>query len=134
MKNYQVAVLILSTIFLTSNLCYAAEIYKWTDENGKVHFGDKPKDTETTEIYEEKKLPSIDSKKAKQIYVAPPSPRKNVSNNVSKSSKKSGTRCSRIKEEIKEIEEILRKRLRSGTHVHYDKKLSKLRWEKTKSC
>lgn len=32
-----------------------AEIYKWTDENGQVHFGDKPKaNAETVEIREQK--------------------------------------------------------------------------------
>lgn len=32
-----------------------AEIYKWTDENGKVHFGDKPKATNQAEKIEVRK-------------------------------------------------------------------------------
>lgn len=35
--------LLLSTLFASLlSLCTQAEIYKWTDENGKVHFGDRP--------------------------------------------------------------------------------------------
>ena len=30
---------------LTSTLC-SAEIYKWVDENGRIHFSDKPQNTE----------------------------------------------------------------------------------------
>lgn len=42
MKKLQplASILLLLTISLSSNL--AAEIYTWTDKNGKVHFSDKP--------------------------------------------------------------------------------------------
>ena len=35
--------LLLALIAILPLIC-SAEIYKWTDENGHVHFGDKPKD------------------------------------------------------------------------------------------
>lgn len=34
---------LLALIAILPLIC-SAEIYKWTDENGRVHFGDKPKD------------------------------------------------------------------------------------------
>ena len=34
-------IVIISLLFLSSAHCYA-EIYKWVDEHGKVHYGDKP--------------------------------------------------------------------------------------------
>lgn len=37
-----IVLLSLSSVFPTATL---AEIYKWTDSDGKVHFGDKPKDS-----------------------------------------------------------------------------------------
>lgn len=33
-----------------------SEIYKWTDENGKVHFGDVPPESEKAEVIDENKL------------------------------------------------------------------------------
>src|SRR5690606_15684233 len=40
---------ILALIAATLPLICSAEIYKWTDENGRVHFGDKPKDKDQAE-------------------------------------------------------------------------------------
>lgn len=36
-------------IFLILPLCGFGQIYKWTDENGNVHFGDSPKETDKAE-------------------------------------------------------------------------------------
>ena len=41
MLKVNVITLLLSFSFLSSSATYA-EIYKWVDENGKVHFGDAP--------------------------------------------------------------------------------------------
>lgn len=35
----------------------SAEIYKWTDKNGKIHFSDKPIDENAKIVKERKKLP-----------------------------------------------------------------------------
>lgn len=43
-------------VFLFSQVCHA-EIYKWTDENGRVHYGERP-ETENTEKIEIKTSPS----------------------------------------------------------------------------
>jgi len=40
--------LLLALIAILPLIC-SAEIYKWTDENGRVHFGDKPKDKDQAE-------------------------------------------------------------------------------------
>lgn len=46
---------ILAALLLLFSCMANAEIYKWTDENGQVHFGDKPKaNAETVEIREQK--------------------------------------------------------------------------------
>lgn len=36
-------------LLLVFPLCCFSEIYRWTDENGKVHFGDSPKDKSRAE-------------------------------------------------------------------------------------
>ncbi len=38
----KLALLSLVLQFLVANICYADEIYKWTDENGRTHYSDKP--------------------------------------------------------------------------------------------
>lgn len=43
-------------IFLLPASPVFAEIYKWVDEDGKVHFGDKPKDDETSQASEKVEL------------------------------------------------------------------------------
>ncbi|MBL1141535.1 MAG: DUF4124 domain-containing protein [Proteobacteria bacterium] len=49
-------------ILLISNVSYA-EVYKWVDENGKIHFGDKPpaKAKDNIESVEIKSINSIKS-------------------------------------------------------------------------
>ncbi len=39
----------LLALIATLPLICSAEIYKWTDENGRVHFGDNPKDKDQAE-------------------------------------------------------------------------------------
>ncbi|MDH1105936.1 DUF4124 domain-containing protein [Pseudomonas otitidis] len=40
---------LLALIAILPLIC-SAEIYKWTDEDGRVHFGDKPKDKDKAEL------------------------------------------------------------------------------------
>ena len=43
-------ILILFLFGISAQLCYA-QIYQWVDENGNVHFGDRPpEETQTTEV------------------------------------------------------------------------------------
>jgi hypothetical protein len=55
-------------------LLMAGGVYKWTDENGNIHFGDKPnnvKNLETVEIREQKTGTMVsDAQKAKYKYEA----------------------------------------------------------------
>ncbi|WP_371132902.1 DUF4124 domain-containing protein, partial [Hydrogenophaga sp.] len=48
MEAARVIRLILALIAILPLIC-SAEIYKWTDESGRVHFGDKPKDKDQAE-------------------------------------------------------------------------------------
>lgn len=49
--------LLLILFFFTSGVSMA-EIYKWTDVNGKVHFSDKPPPNENAETIDEQRLSS----------------------------------------------------------------------------
>ena len=40
----------LLTALLITSLTNATEIHKWRDENGKIHFGDKPPNEAKTEL------------------------------------------------------------------------------------
>jgi hypothetical protein len=42
MKNYRLPVTIACAALLASGLAIGGEIYKWTDENGNVHYEDRP--------------------------------------------------------------------------------------------
>ncbi len=42
--------LLFSALLIITNVCFAGDIYKWTDANGNVHFGDKP-DNNPASIY-----------------------------------------------------------------------------------
>lgn len=51
-------------------LLASAEVYKWTDENGNVHFGDRPKNLNKAEVVEirEQKTGSMVSDSQKAAY------------------------------------------------------------------
>lgn len=65
---------ILCLILALLPLLASAEVYKWTDENGNVHFGDRPKNLNKAEVVEirEQKTGSMvsDSQKAAYKYDA----------------------------------------------------------------
>ncbi len=52
-KTFAVSLLIFILSFIST---LHAEIYKWTDENGKVHYSDKPIDQNATKVKEKSKL------------------------------------------------------------------------------
>lgn len=52
--------LIFSVILLLS-LPVCAEVYRWTDANGKVHFGDKKPDAKAENITEKVKTTNVDT-------------------------------------------------------------------------
>lgn len=54
--NFQKKFVFLLLILLMLMRPAFAEIYKWVDESGKVHFGDKPKDSATLEASEKVEL------------------------------------------------------------------------------
>lgn len=61
---------ILCLILALLPLLASAEVYKWTDENGNVHFGDRPKNLNKAEVVEirEQKTGSMVSEKVKKDY------------------------------------------------------------------
>ena len=62
--NFQKTFVFLLLVLLIPVSPVFAEIYKWVDESGKVHFGDKPKDSATHQSSEKVEL--------KQSYVPGP--------------------------------------------------------------
>ena len=46
----EVFVRLLPLFLLILSLPVAAQVYKWTDEDGNVHFGDKPRGTDSQEV------------------------------------------------------------------------------------
>lgn len=52
----KLALLILAVLILAFTGTSNAEIYKWTDKNGQVHFGDAPPPEENFEALDEKEL------------------------------------------------------------------------------
>ena len=54
--NFQKTFLFLLLVLLNPVSPAFAEIYKWVDESGKVHFGDKPKDSATAQTSEKVEL------------------------------------------------------------------------------
>lgn len=41
--------LIVSLLFISLPFCVQAEIYSWTDENGQLHYGDSPQESDKAE-------------------------------------------------------------------------------------
>lgn len=110
-----------------TNKITKSEVYRWVDDEGKVHFSDRKIDnkeseleriTVSTETTEFAKTPKI-----KTVYV--PSHRQTGSQ-TSRSA-----RCQRLKSEIAKREKYLRK---SGRIPSQDSQLSEKRWEKIKGC
>ena len=42
--------LLIGCVLIVNSPLTFAEIYKWVDENGKVHYGDKPKDEQSKKL------------------------------------------------------------------------------------
>lgn len=60
---------IILALMLVFSAVASAEIYKWTDENGQVHFGDRPTESvkaETVEIREQKTGSMVSESQKKQ--------------------------------------------------------------------
>lgn len=61
------AVLVTCVTLVMASLSGAAEVYRWTDENGRVHFSDKPpRDREAENITERSKPTNIDESGAER--------------------------------------------------------------------
>lgn len=127
----------LLTIVLLLNLnqiaLSAEEIYRWVDENGKVHYGDKPKkvdDTSTT-LFDKKELQSIETKKAKKPRILIPSNNRKKSY---RSSQSKSSKCEQLKSQISKLNEKLRKRQSTRYFEQLKSQLSNLRARRLKEC
>jgi len=56
------------SFFIFAAHTHAAGVYKWTDEHGKVHYGDKPNDADNSAQVKIKSAPKVDTDlRAKQL-------------------------------------------------------------------
>lgn len=51
-------------LLLATSVCAQAEVYRWTDANGKVHFGDKKKAPDAENITEKVSKTNVDTSTA----------------------------------------------------------------------
>lgn len=51
-------------LLITASVCANAEVYRWTDANGKVHFGDKKKGASAENITEKVSKTNVDTSTA----------------------------------------------------------------------
>ncbi|THB68671.1 MAG: DUF4124 domain-containing protein [Gammaproteobacteria bacterium] len=78
---------IASVIFLFLPLCSFSAVYKWTDKNGKIHYSDTPRDTQSKEI----ELPEASS------YTPPPSYNTGINEEKTKEEQKKEVKYQEIK-------------------------------------
>jgi len=111
----------------------AEKIYRWVDEHGKVHYGDKPKnkDEDSASVFKKKDVQSIDTKKIKNrpIYIPP--------NNRYRSSQAPNAKinmCKNLNTQINQLNDKLRQRLSPGYFESTKNRLRELRARRLKQC
>jgi hypothetical protein len=101
--QYFGATLLLLTSFVSENV--VAEIYTWTDESGKVHFSDKPRENEnvtTLELTENNNIADtvIKNSQWQQDYNKSQEAKVAQAQKEAKKAKKNKGYCSRLKSEL----------------------------------
>ena len=113
-----------------------SQVYKWTDENGKVHFGDAKPEDQAVDVaqYTVNQVQTTEFKETPRIAAPPPvATRQNVQpNRVETRSEPS--RCEYLKKRIKELKDRRGTRTLHSSHNAREQELSDLRWEKQKKC
>jgi len=126
--------LLLSLFFYSIQAVISAEkIYRWVDENGKVHYGDKPKENSSASVFSKKELQSIETKKTKtkpiQLYPLNRQTQVNSNNHNNKANK-----CKKMKARVHRLENQLRKRLSPSYFEGIKDKLEELKARRRKEC
>lgn len=108
------------------------KMYKWTDESGKVHFGDKPPQTQTANVedvsgQQVQTTKFAEAPKIKPIYI----PRPNRSSHGGSLSRKD--RCKKLKAQV---DKDMKSDDRLYTRAHHAKRQREkdTRWEMIKNC
>ena len=113
-----------------------SQVYKWTDENGKVHFSDAKPEDQAVDVaqYIVNQVQTTEFKETPKIAAPPPvATRQNVQpNRVETRSEPS--RCEYLKKRIKELRDRRGTRTLHSSHNAREQELSDLRWEKQKNC
>jgi valyl-tRNA synthetase len=76
----------------------AEEIYRWVDENGKIHYGNRPKNKDA-KVFDKKNIQSIETVKTRIKPIRLQRSSRNV-NNRQKSQKYTKNKCDKLKNKM----------------------------------
>jgi len=135
MKFSYKSIVMLVTLFLSSNQLAAKTIYQWVDSSGKRQFSDKAPVSNVATKFHGNSLTSIDLVRSKPIKFSASKAAKNKSSK-SNNNRASGklSRCKKIKTKIESLENKLKGHLPAEKSDQYGRELTSLKWQKIKSC
>ncbi|MCO7227193.1 DUF4124 domain-containing protein [Pleionea sp. CnH1-48] len=107
--------------------CLAGELYQWRDEQGRLHYSDKPPLNKKVQKVEVKEVQTMNWKSSPELEKLP---RQKAAKGKSQRTKKK-VRCDRLKKKTDYYERKSRQNLDSD---YYRKKKREYRWQKQKSC
>ncbi|MCW8877247.1 MAG: DUF4124 domain-containing protein [Kangiellaceae bacterium] len=105
------------------------QMYKWTDENGKIHFSDKP--PEGSQANNEKiTVEAVSTTKFKKTNRVVPTYQSRQKSQTSAAN----TVCDQLTQQINKLQKELKERMRARTYARKEKQLDELRRRKIMEC
>ncbi len=126
--KYSLKLLSVSILCLQLQLI-AAETYRWTDSDGKLHFSDRQPVHQPAAPIEIKPIETI-----RINQVQPIKPIQNKRKTKIRSKKRITGKCQKVRQQILKLESSLKKRQTAKDFDIKNKQLVALRWEKIKRC
>lgn len=108
----------------------ANNIYRWVDQDGKIHFGESPNHEFESAEFNKQAIQIIAMKKTKPLKAAMRSRKPKTR----RKDNESGSQCKKVKQAISVIENKLKQRLEASKFDSYNNQLNDLRWQKIKRC
>lgn len=105
------------------------QMYKWTDENGKVHFSDKPPEGSKADN-EQITVDAISTTKFEKTNKTVPTYQSRQRSQTSTAS----TVCEQLTQQINKLQKELKERMRARTYARKEKQLDELRRRKIMEC
>jgi len=129
MKASTIVLLHIITLIYPSIQLQAATIYTWVDNNGKVHYSDKPSSQLASKKFDKKTLQKVKLAQVKTIKTT-----NRRSSKRQQSYRKTNGNCSNLRDDIKKLELKLQTKLPASKFDHYNQQLSDKKWQKIKRC